>query len=151
MQGENRHTQIVRLKVNLYFEEDKRAPVFPLFVVVTIHHTLGFLFVLSSVYRVSVSCFFILYWICFLVILLVRIEKSLLFFQLSVIKSAVHKTILFKIIRSPIEFRVLTLVRELVALIKIFVPGLEFLVQVNLLMSKGLGQVSFYHLLLNQH
>jgi len=76
MRGENRHTQLVRPKGSLHFEEDKRTSVFPLFVVLTIHQTFAFLFALSSVHRVSVSCFFILYWICFLATLLVRIDKK---------------------------------------------------------------------------
>jgi len=79
MRGENRHTQVVRPKGSLYIEEDKRTPVFPLFVVLTIHQTFAFLIVLFSVHRVSVSHFFILYWIYFLVTLLVHIDKSLWF------------------------------------------------------------------------
>jgi len=41
-----------------------------------IHQTFAFLFALSSVHRVSVSHFFILYQICFLVTLRVRIDKG---------------------------------------------------------------------------
>jgi len=59
----------------LGFEEDKRTPVFPLFVVLIIHHTSAFLFSLSFV-RQSVFHFFVLYGICFLVILPVRIDKG---------------------------------------------------------------------------
>jgi len=79
MREENQHTQVVRPKGILYFEEDKGTPVFPLFIVLAIHQTFPFLLVLSSVPRVSVSGFFIVYWIYFLVTLLVRIDKSLWF------------------------------------------------------------------------
>ena len=96
IRGENRHTHLIHPKGSLNFEEDKGTPFFPLFVVLAIHQTFAFLFVLSSVHRVSVSRFFILYWIYCLVTLLVRIDKSLWFFQLSVIESTAHQTILFK-------------------------------------------------------
>jgi len=71
--------QVIRLKGSLHIEDDKTIPVLPLFAVLTIHQTFTFLFALSSIHRVSVSCMFILYWIYFLVTLLVRIDKSLWF------------------------------------------------------------------------
>ena len=77
----NRHTQVVHPKRSIYLEEDQTTPVFPLFIILAIHLTFTFLSILSFVHRVSVSRFFILYWITCLVTLLVPINKSLWFFH----------------------------------------------------------------------
>ena len=56
--------------------EDKRTPVFPLFIVSIINQTFAFLFALSSAHSVSVTRFFILHLICFFVILPVKVFGS---------------------------------------------------------------------------
>ena len=69
-------------KGSLWFEKDNWTPVFPLLIVFDHPPDFRLLSSLSSVHRVSVTCFLILYWIWFLVFLPVRIEKRLWFSRL---------------------------------------------------------------------